>query len=885
VKALQRVAAIGLLAAAAVKMGAGSAAWLGGFVDPSRYPGAFSPWVHAVHVAVFGGAGLLLLLGSRTDVRVRHLGMLFLLLAASFSDRLIAAVASTASGSMVGATATFLTALQPEAFIPFVAWRFVSEFPRVEASERLRHAFLSGTVASLAIGLVLLVTNLALAPLRGIFPALAALLQPFGREPREASAFWQILIVLILPAFFLMLRKIPMSARAERRRVGMFVTGLVGGAAPMMILVVVEGLLSPVSSFMNEPARRHWSGVICYSLLLSVPFSTGYAVLVGRVMDVRLVLRKALRYGLARLTVLVALALPTFGVVFAIYERRDRTIAELLVGRSAVALAGATLLCVALFRARRPLFNALDRHFFRDQHDARELLAGIADRARAASTPADFASFVESQIDGALHVERITFLVADPATSVLTSPLGRVEPLALSGTLVTLLSGDTTPLDLELADARSTMRRLSAVERDWLTRNNVRMLVPLVGTGGGLVGAVALGPRKSEQSFSDSDRLLLSAAGAAAALALENWALRSGRSSEEDTHTSDPIIGSPSEAPLARRCEVCGLVHPPEAARCRECGGNLVAAMLPERVKDKFQVQRLIGSGGMGVVYLARDDGLRRFVALKTMLNLSDSHARRLRREARAMASLQHSHLATIYGLEKWRDVPILVVEYFPRGTLADRLRLGPLSAIEVCRLGYELAQALEYLHAHKLLHRDVKPSNVGLTRDGVPKLLDFGLAKVVDPDLHSLSTRGDDSTGTARSGSQDETRSSVVVGTIAYLPPEAFQPQPPSPAFDLWGLSVTLYEALTGVHPFKRPSVYETINTILTREVPDALELRPDCPKALSELLSDCLRIDSRRRPASAAIVSSRLDALLHEAADHGLRWRSPRGTPRDRA
>ena len=334
-------------------------------------------------------------------------------------------------------------------------------------------------------------------------PALVAAFLPFRREPRNASSFWQTLILLVLPAFLLMLRKIPMSARAERRRVGLFVAGLVGGAAPMMILVILESLFKPFASFMDQPERRLWSGVVCYSMLLG-PLTTAHAVLVGRVMEVRLVVRKAIRYTLARLTILGAVALPLLGVGYAIYARRDRTIGELLVGRSALALGAMTLLCVALFRARRPVLDALDRRFFRDQDDARELLASIAERARRSDDLAAFAQFVEAEIDRAMHVEQIAFLVAEPERQLLTCPLGDTGPLPLSAALITLLGGDTTPLDLDLGKERSALRRLSEIERNWVTEHNFQMLVPLIGSAGLLVGAIALGPRKSEQPFSQS---------------------------------------------------------------------------------------------------------------------------------------------------------------------------------------------------------------------------------------------------------------------------------------------------------------------------------------------------------------------------------------------
>jgi hypothetical protein len=863
------VAAFGVLATAALKIAAGGVAWLAGYIEPAQYPGAFPPWVHAVHVVIFSGAGVLLITGGRADARPRRLGALFLLLAASFSDRLVAAVAvSPASGGAAAAVASVMALLQPEAFVPFVAWRFVKDFPRVEAAEVFHRPIVIGTSAALVVGSLLFAANVFPLPtVRNVSPLLAAWLAPLHREPREASVFWQTLILLVLPAFLLMLRKIPMSARAERRRVGMFVGGLVGGAAPMMILVILESLFRPFASFMDQPDRRLWSGVVCYSMLLSVPLTTGYAVLVGRVMDVRLVIRKAIRYSLARLTILVALVLPVLGVCYAVYVRRDRTIGELLGGWNALALGAMTLLCLALFRARRPVLEALDRRFFRDQYDARLLLAAIAERARSADDLHGFAEFVGAEIDRALHVERITFLVVEPDRELLTSPLGGTAPLPLSAPLITLLSGDTTPLELDLSLERSALRRLSQIERDWVTEHNFQLLVPLIGNAGTLVGAIALGPRKSEQPFSSSDRLLLSTVAAAVALTLENRALRSRGTPAKARGPAEPTPAERAADPrVAEQCDTCGLVHPPGALRCAECAGRLVPASLPERLNE-FQVQRLIGAGGMGVVYVAKDRGLNRAVSLKTLPQVSADRVRRLRREAQAMASLQHPHLATIYGLETWKETPILVVEYFPHGTLADRLRRGRLSVREVSELGLHMTAALQYLHNHRLLHRDIKPSNIGLTGDDVPKLLDFGLARVIGNRLPALLGNAADSTVTDAGAVPADiylTRSHQIVGTVAYLPPEAVRGEPPSVAFDLWSLSVTLYEALTGTNPFRRSTVYETVNEIVTREAPDVRQIRPDCPAALAELLADCLRHDSGRRPGSADVLTVALASCV---------------------
>ena len=260
---------------------------------------------------------------------------------------------------------------------------------------------------------------------------------------------------------------------------------------------------------------------------------------------------------------------------------------------------------------------------------------------------------METELDRSIHAERVTVLLVQPELERLASPGGDVRPLPLSGGLVALLSGDTSPLELDFAGERSPLRRLSHVERDWASEHDFRMLVPLLGSDGKLLGAIALGARRSEQAYSQADRLLLSTVAAAAALLFENRALRSKSSPPNSTLTADDLdVEEEHPSVAALQCQGCGLVHTREAARCRECNGTLVRSILPDRLNGKFRFEAAVGIGGMGVVYRGTDLALGRAVALKTLPRMSTEHARRLRREARAMASVQHPHLAMIYGME-----------------------------------------------------------------------------------------------------------------------------------------------------------------------------------------------------------------------------------------
>ena len=181
---------------------------------------------------------------------------------------------------------------------------------------------------------------------------------------------------------------------------------------------------------------------------------------------------------------------------------------------------------------------------------------------------------------------------------------------------------------------------------------------------------------------------------------------------------------------------------------------------------------------------LFRSFSLGREVALKTWTGVREELMTRLCDEARVMATLNHDALATIYGLERWRRTPVLVMEYCAQGTLTDLMSRTALSLSDILRLGIRLADGLTYMHDRGVLHRDIKPSNVGFTANGVAKLLDFGLAGTADQ----------------------------PGGTLAYLPPEAIDGGPPGAAIDLWGLATLLSEVCraTRVHTAPLDAFFE---------------------------------------------------------------------------
>jgi hypothetical protein len=263
-----------------------------------------------------------------------------------------------------------------------------------------------------------------------------------------------------------------------------------------------------------------------------------------------------------------------------------------------------------------------------------------------------------------------------------------------------------------------------------------------------------------------------------------------------------------------------------------------------------YRVLRVLGRGGMGVVYEAEDIHLRRAVALKVIRReVSGRPAVRQRflREARAAAALTHENIVTIYQAGEANGVPFLAMQRLHGVTLAERLRRqqGPLEAPEVIRLGRQVARGLVAAHAAGLVHRDVKPANIWLEEaGGRVKLLDFGLAHV-------------------ESGEAGLTRHGAVVGTPTYMSPEQARGERPTPRSDLFCLGIILYQLCTGTLPFGGDSTLAVL-TALAVEVPrPAGELNPDLPPELAELVTQLLSKDPARRPASAQEVADRLEAL----------------------
>jgi serine/threonine-protein kinase len=272
-----------------------------------------------------------------------------------------------------------------------------------------------------------------------------------------------------------------------------------------------------------------------------------------------------------------------------------------------------------------------------------------------------------------------------------------------------------------------------------------------------------------------------------------------------------------------------------------------------------YEILGLLGAGGMGEVYRARDTKLNRDVALKVLLPEVAGDPERLarfRREAQILASLNHPNIAHIYGLEEADGVVALVLELVEGPTLADRIATGPIRVDEALPISKQIAEGLEAAHEQGIVHRDLKPANIKVRDDGTVKVLDFGLAKAMEPLTSGAQSAGALTNSPTITSPALMTGVGVLLGTAAYMSPEQAKGRPADKRSDLWAFGCVLYEMLTGKRAFGGEDVSDTLAAIL-RGQPDWDALPSDMPAVLGAALHKCLERDRTHRMADISAMS----------------------------
>jgi serine/threonine-protein kinase len=286
-----------------------------------------------------------------------------------------------------------------------------------------------------------------------------------------------------------------------------------------------------------------------------------------------------------------------------------------------------------------------------------------------------------------------------------------------------------------------------------------------------------------------------------------------------------------------------------------------------------YRILEPLGTVGMGAVYRARDDRLKRDVALKLLprfLAADSDRLARFQREAEILASLNHPHIAAIYGVEERDGVRALVLELVDGDTLADRIALGRLSIRHALEIGRQLADALGAAHEHGIVHRDLKPANIKVTPQGQVKVLDFGLAKLARP--FTVPPAAAAPSGRPPNVDPAVTREGTILGTAAYMSPEQACGQPIDLRTDVWAFGAVLYEMLTGRRAFPGEDLQRTLGAVLNADA-DWSALPSDTPGGVRRLLEHCLDRDAGRRVRDMATVGVIIDSAFEPAGTWQMR------------
>jgi hypothetical protein len=637
------------------------------------------------------------------------------------------------------------------------------------------------------------------------------------------------------------------SDQDERRRVRWVAYGSIVSFMPQVALSVAELTI-------GGAAANDWIGLPANAATAGIPLFVAYAVVKHRVFDIRFVVRRGVQYLLARRALQAAVALPAIALAYTVFSHRHLTLVALVTETSAYLywLAAAGL----MLRFRRKIESWLDRRFFREEYNKEQLLLGLLDEVRKVESMSELSRLASDRLASALHPSGIYVWYRErDELAAASSSEPRLTPADFpcgDGWLAWLEERGTatpTPRGLEAGLSRADVR--------WFDRHGIALIVPMMDQSDRLVGALLLGPKRSEAPYSAGDRVLLDAIAKQAADVREILRLRA-RVSDEVRVRHDVLARLDGQLrDVLRECPDCGACFDGAVDRC-EHDGQVLRLSLPvaRTIDGKYRLNRLIGKGGMGAVYEAFDLRLERAVAVKIMLSRAfgeQTALRRFRREARAAAYLTHPNIVGVFDFGALEGEGAYLVMEMVRGrTLRSELerstRLPPAIAAEWFA---PLLDGTAAAHAHGIIHRDLKPENVIGRRDEAGsltvKILDLGLVKF-GPGT-SLATSPMTSDG-------------LVMGTPAYMSPEQLLGREVDQRTDIFALAVMLIESLTGRRPFEGDSLAGLL--FAQQQASYRLPASTARARAIADLLQRCLAVDPCDRISSAAALRADLIPLL---------------------
>lgn len=657
----------------------------------------------------------------------------------------------------------------------------------------------------------------------------------------------------------------------QRRRIKWLIYGSIAGLLPLLLLSLARFALAISRSGYVIPESR-----LANLATVIVPITLGYAILRHRVLDINVVIRRGLQYLLAKNVLRIILALPVTGLVLTVVSDPNRTLKEILFRNSIyfyllLIVAAATSL---LFRRR--LREWIDKKFFRERYDQEKILRELIDDIKKLDSMSEITQRVSVQVERALHPEHLYLFYREEekrdlslgySSGGISQELRIPEEFRLLHFMEDLGGAQDFPFPHR--------NNLPQSEKNWLAGLGVNLIVPMSGTDGHLSGLFLLGEKKSEVSYTTRDREMLETLAAQMAIVFENVRLK--KRVAKDRKIRHEVLNrfAGQNINLLKECPTCGACFNSSSLVCAKDQHELTLSLPVERtIEGRYRLDQLLGKGGMGAVYEARDLRLSRQVAVKILSGslFGDSGAlRRFEREAQTAARLNHQNIITVhdYGVLNTEGA-YLVMELAQGETLGAVIKrerqLHPRTASEWVN---QVLEGVKAAHRVGIVHRDLKPENILISKgekgQTLVRILDFGLAKVMQQavvDTHSPTAT--------------VTTPGTVLGTFGYMSPEQLTGGEVDERSDLFSIGVMAVEALTGRRPFGGKTLPELMASVLHGSF--QLEGESKESRRLNEVLQKSLARNRAERFTSAAEMQKELVPALRNCPT-SLARESPSG------
>ena len=703
------------------------------------------------------------------------------------------------------------------------------------------------------------------------FPHTAIYLVLWAISPDRAIAFSQVFplspaVILLGLAYFAggLLSLVVTYRRASlptQRKVRVILAATIAGFLPSLLWLAVTLLFGHTRLAIW---LYSWPLPVVVAVSLLVPPAYAYAILRHRVIPISLILRRGVQYLLAKNVLRFLIALPLIGLTLTILANPDRTLSQILFRNSLYFYVIVLIAAAISFLFRRRLNNWVDRKFFREQYNQEKILRGLIEDVKRFDSVPEMSRLVSRKVESALHPERIYLFYREEDSRDLSlgySSEGVSEGLRIPEEfrLLRLIEGQTGAQDFPFRQKNN----LPIEEEEWLAALGTRLIVPLVGTDNRLAGLLLLGEKKSEVPYTARDRDLLESLASQVALVYENAHLKERVDREQ--RIKHEVLGRFEERHinLLKECPRCGACFNSSELTCDKDGTELTLSMPVERtVEGRYRLEKLVGRGGMGAVYEATDLRLNRLVAVKLLsakMFGNREALRRFEREAQTSARLSHSNIITVYdygGLST--GGAYLVMELISGETLGGLIKrdgcIPPETAADCFN---QVLEALKAAHAAGVIHRDLKPDNVliskGENRQLHVRVLDFGLAKIRLAELTDTNSPTAVATAPGR-----------IMGTIGYMSPEQLSGETVDERSDLFAVGVMVVEALTGRRPFTGRIYTEVLRSIVHGSF--HLEQGTKEAERLDAVLQKCLATNRESRFSSAEDMQRELIPAIRE-------------------